>query len=273
AIRFRHSKGKPIKNGSVPNAASIAAKIFGVSELLQNASLASQVSKTHRLQTGISGMDNLMEGGIPEKSLVLLSGSAGTGKTIFAFQWLVTGALANEPGVYVAMEEDPDQIVIEMERFGWPIRKLIKDKKLIIIRPELYKYDLFMTAIEDAMDKIDAKRLVVDSMSVIGLYFENPYKVRRAVFDLNRTIKRLGVTTMVITEIREGSQAISTYGVEEYVADGVIVLYYLRRENMFLRAVAIRKMRYTDHSNKIHPIKISDTGITVYGAEEIFASL
>ena len=160
-----------------------------------------------------------------------------------------------------------------MERFGWPIKKLIKEKKIIIIRPELYKYDLFMTSIEDAIDKIDAKRLVVDSMSVVGLYFENPYKVRRAVFDLNRTIKRLGVTTMVITEIKEGSQAISTYGVEEYVADGVIVLYYLRRENMFLRAVAIRKMRYTDHSNKIHPIKISDGGITVYGAEEIFASL
>ena len=105
AIRFRHSKQvKHDKERPLPKASGIAAKLFGVSELMQSDALANQVSKTHRLPTGISGMDNLMEGGIPEKSLVLLSGSAGTGKTIFAFQWLVTGALANEPGVYVAME-------------------------------------------------------------------------------------------------------------------------------------------------------------------------
>ncbi len=246
--------------------------VLSPKEVAEATRLARQVSKTHRCATGIKGMDSLMAGGIPEKSLVLLSGSAGTGKTILAFQWLVIGALTGEPGVYVAMEEEPEQIIAEMSEFGWPIRKLIQEKKLKVVRPELYKYDLFMTAVEDAIDEVHGKRLVIDSISVIGLYFEDPYKVRKAVFDLNRTIKRLNVTSLVITETKEGTEDISTFGVEEYVSDGVIVLYYIRKENMFLRAVTIRKMRYTNHSTKIHPIKITDTGIIVYSGSEIHHS-
>ena len=160
-----------------------------------------------------------------------------------------------------------------MERFGWPVRDLIKKKKLLIIQPELYKYDVLLNEIENAIDKIKAKRLVIDSLTIIGMYFEDPYKVRRAVFEISRTFKRLGCTILAITEIAEGSESLSPFGVEEYVADGVIVLYYTKRDNSFLRAVAVRKMRFTDHSNKLHPLKIGSEGIIVFGTEEIFATI
>lgn len=224
-----------------------------------------------RIKTGIDGLDELIEGGFPDNSVILLTGTCGTGKSMFAMNFLVYGAMHDEPGVYVSLEESMDETVREMKAFGWPVEDLIKSNKLLIVQPEMYNFDALMTTIEDAVDKIHAKRLVIDSASIIGMYFENEFKVRKSLLELSRMLKKLGCTTIAISEIREGSISLSPYGVEEYVVDGVVVLHYLKKGNMFIRAVSIRKMRSTRHSSKIHPIEIREVGgVIVYPSEQLF---
>ncbi len=227
-----------------------------------------------RIRTGIEGFDELIEGGLPERSLVLLTGSTGSGKSIFAMNFLVEGAMNGENGVYISLQESMDETINEMRFFGWPIDSLIEEGKILIIQPELYNYDALLTAIEEAIDKVHARRLVIDSISIIGMYFEEPFKIRKSLLDLGRLLKKLDCTTLAITEIGEGKSDLSNFGVEEFTADGVIVLYYVKKGNIFLRAVAVRKLRSTKHSTKIHPIEIRRPGgILVYPSEEVFSDV
>ena len=241
-----------------------------VHEIIKHESL----SGVERVKTGIRGLDELIEGGLPEKSIILLTGSTGTGKTIFALNFLVEGALNGEPGVYISLQESPQENINQMKLFGWPIEKLIHEKKILIIQPELYNFDSLLSVIEDSVEKIKAKRLVIDSASIIGLYFENPYKVRKSLLDLGQLFKRLGCTTLAIDEIKENETTLSAFGVEEFVADGVIVLYYMKRGNLYIRAMTIRKMRSTNHSQKVHPMEIRRPGgVLIYPFEEVFGEV
>jgi KaiC/GvpD/RAD55 family RecA-like ATPase len=232
-----------------------------------------QTTPADRQSTGIPGFDELVEGGIPRKSLNLLSGSCGTGKTTFGGQFIYTGALAGEPGVYISMEESPESVQRNWETFGWGVGTMIEKGKMLIVQPELYKYDVLLRSIEDSIDSINAQRVVVDSLALIGLYFQDPFQVRKNILDFNRMLKRMDCTSLAITEVEEGSNRISSFGVEEYVADGVIILHYIKQGNTFNRAVSIRKMRGTKHSTKIHPTQIERNGIVVYATEELFSDL
>jgi len=216
-------------------------------------------------------LDELIEGGLPEKSLVVVTGACGTGKSIFGMNFLVEGASKGETGVYISLEEAVEENIREMALFGWPIRELVDQKKLLIAQPELYDFDKLKNHIEDVVTKVHAKRVVIDSSSLIGLYFKDAFKVRRALIELASLLKRLGCTSIVINEVAEAGDGLSTYGVEEFVADGVIVLYCEKKENLYSRAIAVRKMRSTNHSLRVHPIQIKSAGgITVFASEEVF---
>jgi len=227
-----------------------------------------------RVHTGVEGFDELIEGGIPQKSIILLTGTTGTGKSIFSMEFLIEGAMNNEHGVYVSLQESMEETINQMRFFGWPIDKLIEEGKIVIIQPELYNFDALLTSIEDAIDKVHAKRLVIDSISIIGMYFEEPFKIRKSLLELNQMLKKLGCTTLAISEVGEGKVELSPYGVEEYVSDGVVILYFIKKGNMFLRAITIRKLRSTNHSTKIHPIEIRRPGgVIIYPSEEIFVTI
>jgi KaiC/GvpD/RAD55 family RecA-like ATPase len=227
-----------------------------------------------RVPTGIKGLDELIEGGLPERSVTLLTGACGTGKSVFGMEFLVNGATRGEPGVYISLQESMEETLNQMRFFGWPVDELVKEGKLLIVQPELYNFDALLTTIEDAIDKIKAKRMVIDSISIIGMYFEEPFKIRKSLLDLGQLLKKLGCTTIAISEVSEDKKELSPYGVEEFVVDAVIILYYIKKTNMFIRAIAIRKMRTTKHSNKIHPIKIRrHGGIIIYPSEEIFTDI
>ena len=234
-----------------------------------------QVDETMELvKTGVRGLDEVLGGGIPKDFLILLSGSCGTGKSIFAMNFLIEGALVGEPGVYISLEESPDSNIKQMKLFGWPIDQLIKEKKIVMIQPELYNFDALLTTIEDSVDKIKAKRLVIDSVSIIGMYFEDPYKVRKSLMQLGTMLKKLGCTTIMIDEVREGETSLSAFGVEEFVVDGVIMLYLIKKSNIFIRACAVRKMRGMNHSTKIHPMEIKNPGgIIIYPSQELFEEI
>jgi len=218
-----------------------------------------------RVKTGIKGLDELIFGGFPKNSTILIAGTTGTGKTTFGLNFLVNGALKyKEPGVYVSLEEEPKRIIENIKSsFSWPIDKLIKKNSLKLVKAELYDFDKLKILIEDEVDAIKAKRLVIDPTTIISLYFEKPLEIRRGIVDLDRSVKKLGCTTLMTCEIPEGTRGISMFGVEEFVADGIIILFYHAKDTI-LRALTIRKMRATRHDTGIHPIEITRDGIVVY---------
>ena len=216
--------------------------------------------KIERVPTGVKGFDKLIEGGVPRNTMVLLVGPCGTGKSIFSMNFLVEGAKKREPGLFVSLEEQQQSNYVNWMRFGWDLESLVKKKKLLITEPELYDFERLLTHIEDNALKIGAKRLVIDSAALIGNYFQDSFKLRQAMIDLEKLMEKIECTAIIIDEVPEHSNSVSTYGVEEYVADGVIVLYAVRQNNVVNRALAIRKMYGTKHSLKVHPFKIAMPG-------------
>ncbi len=239
----------------------------------------------NRVKTGVPGFDELVEGGLPEGRSFLISGGTGTGKTIFATSFLVNGALAGEPGVYLTLDERPELIREDMLCFGWNLRKLEDQGVLKIVDGTMAKlgipsdeefslpatgFDLDKLLLElmRAIKKIKAKRVVVDSIPALGLNFENEHEIRKAVLKMVYLLSRAGVTTMFTTEINEDSKQLGKYGVEEFVADGVIVLHYMGLGTQSNRTLHIRKMRATKHSEDLHPLQITETGIKIRKVED-----
>jgi len=224
-----------------------------------------------RVKTGIEGFDELIEGGIPKSAFILLSGGTGTGKSIFGMNFLAYGAKNDEPGVYVSLEEGFDENKKQMALFGWQMDEMQKQRKLQVLQPKIYNFDKLVEAIQEAIYSVKAKRVVIDSVSILELYFEDKFNTRRSILELARTLKGLNVTTLAITEADENTGKLSRDSVEEFVADGVIMLYLDRKENFMSRAISIRKLRATNHSLRIHPVQINkESGLKVYPFEETF---
>ena len=118
---------------------------------------------TERTSIGLPNLDKLLEGGLPKGTINLVSGACGTGKTILALHFIYYGAkYLNEAGVYVSLEEDPEELIKNMRLFGWDIDEMIAQKKIAVIKPEVYKFDSLKQMISNAIEKIGAKRVVVD---------------------------------------------------------------------------------------------------------------
>lgn len=224
-----------------------------------------------RIKSGIPGLDKIVGGGIPKDSLVLVSGECGTGKTLLASQFIYMGAFKyNEPGVYITLEENPARMeYLYKEMFNWDLKALERKKKLILTQIPLFKFKALKESVISLIESINAKRLVIDTLTNLGLFFETPVQVRRAIVELNELAKEYDVTAIVTTEIPEGRVGISVYGVEEFVCDGVLVLSYIPKYGKFRRGIRVRKMRGTKHSERIHPVEITKKGLIVKYNEEI----
>jgi KaiC/GvpD/RAD55 family RecA-like ATPase len=230
-----------------------------------------EMNGIERTPSGIKGLDILLKGGFPKYSTILISGTPGTGKTILSIQFLVNGALEyKEKGVYVSLEEDVSRIKKYIyTTFGWPLEELQKKGKLILVKSDIYDFEVFKNLIETNVEKIGAERIVIDPLTVISLFFERPLDIRRSLLDLDKLLKRLNCTTLLTCEIPEGTNAISSFGIEEFTCDGIILLSYF--PGLSPRGITIRKMRATNHATEIYPFEIkSSKGIVVYPTEKLF---
>lgn len=226
-----------------------------------------------RIQTGLEGLDSILDGGLPKGSVTLISGGSGTLKTILCTQFIYQGAtLFKEPGIFVTVEDSPTHFSWNMESFSWDIQAL-EEKNLM----KLYrvKFDpqkdistqlaAELSAISDLVHRMKAKRLVIDSTTAFGIWFSNPGELRYLLYQFVSTLRELGCTTLLTAETKGGKTDFSALGVEEFVSDGVIMLYFTPPN----RSIFVRKMRGTNHSKKIHPLELNSKGILVKNRDEL----
>ncbi len=228
------------------------------------------MAEPERTKTGVPGLDEIIGGGIPRENLVVVSGDPGSGKTGLCLEYLYFGALTyGETGVFISLEESEKELVKLASYFGWDFQSLIDQNKVVFIAVELYDFDKLRNTIEDAITRIGAKRLVIDPGVVFRLYFERELDARKRILSLGRMLKKSGCTAIITNEISL-DKATSLFGLEEYVADGVILLYHTKLEDRFIRSIGVLKMRSTVISEKLHPITITADGLKVLAKQELF---
>jgi KaiC/GvpD/RAD55 family RecA-like ATPase len=213
-----------------------------------------------RISTGIPKLDSLLGGGFEQNSMVMITGGTGTGKTILSLHFVWEGLQKGEPCVFLSLEEEPDEIKADARQFGWDLEPYEKKGLLRIIFHDPFETDV-SSVLVNQIEYIKAKRLVVDSISMLGLYMKDQATVRKQLGKLMKSVKNTGCTSMIISEIVEDSKALSRFGVEEFVVDGVIVLNYLGIGEEANRSLQIRKLRRTKHGKDIYPYKIGNRGI------------
>lgn len=222
--------------------------------------------------TGIPGMDEITGGGLPKGRPTLVAGSAGCGKTLFAMQFLVNGAIQyDEPGVFVAFEESAEELAQNVASLGFNLKNLVKQKKLLIeeIRvdraeiAETGEYDLegLFIRLDHAIKRIGAKRVTLDTIEVLFSAFSNQAILRAELQRLFRWLKDKGVSAVITAE--RGDGAVTRFGLEEYVADCVILLDHRVTEQISTRRLRIVKYRGTLHGTNEYPFLIGKNGISV----------
>lgn len=237
-----------------------------------------KIKDVERIKTGISGFDELLDAGIPRKSILQLVGGPGSGKTTFALEFLVRGATKfNEPGVYISFEESDESLRETGNLFGWDIEGLEKKGMLEIMSRNAYEVKSFATSMQGSLRNLiqdrGVKRVVFDSITCFASSLEDSGpKLRREIAELNRRLRASGVTTVFISELPEGNapSSSSNYAVEEFLVDGVVYLHNLFVRDTRQRAIEILKLRKTNHDTFIRPFKITSDGIKVFSNELVF---
>ena len=223
-------------------------------------------------RTGIPGFDEITGGGLPAGRPTLICGSAGAGKTLFAMEFLVRGAmLYNEPGVFISFEETDQELATNVSSLGFDLKQLIADKKLFldyvfIERSEIEEtgeYDLegLFLRLGHAIDQIGAKRIVLDTLEALFSALPSEAIIRAELRRLFRWLKEKGVTAVITCERGEGT--LTRYGLEEYVADCVILLDHRVHNQISTRRMRIVKYRGTSHGTNEYPFIIDEKGFSV----------
>ncbi|MCK4327314.1 MAG: hypothetical protein KAW41_02440 [Candidatus Diapherotrites archaeon] len=226
-----------------------------------------------RVSTGIPGMDDLLQGGFLQGSSILVAGGAGSGKTIFSTQYIYNGAAEyNDPGIYITLEEGTTNIWWNMKSFHWNIAKMQQENLIKIYRVGMFnpkefalQFDEEIGKIKDMVNEMGAKRLVIDSTTAFGMFMGSDADIRYNLFKLITEMKKLNCTTLLLSETGGKRDEFSRFGVEEFVVDGVLALYFFPP----VRSVFVKKMRGTDHDKRIHPFEISGDGVSVNPTEQI----
>ncbi len=219
--------------------------------------------KTERLSTGIPGLDKLMQGGYIKNDIYLVTGGTGTGKTLFCCQFLWEGLQKGEKGIFFSLEELPDDVVHDAENFGWDFQKYIDNKAFLIEYQDPFEMVDITTLIKEKIKKFGAKRVVIDSTSIFGMVFKDEHELRKRLYELIKTLKETDTVVLMTAEIPEDSKALSRFGVEEFVADGVILLNYLGIGEVSSRSLLIRKMRRTEHGTDVYSFSMTKKGIAI----------
>ncbi|MBS7623085.1 hypothetical protein KEJ39_05350 [Candidatus Bathyarchaeota archaeon] len=245
------------------------------------------------IQTGSKGLDELLGGGLPKGKCVLVVGSPGAGKTILLMQFLKSGAVVDERGLYVAMDEAPEHVKANLSPFNWNLEKLEAEGRLLFLDATMLRgtgasrssglllsgegieaeprmtVRFLIDTIRRIVKEEDIQRIAVDPITSIMLRYIDPYKRRRAMLMFFDSLLGLGCTSLVSTELRT-SMLRRAFQVEEFLSQGVILMHTFIHAGSLVRAVQIEKMRGIPHDAQLRPYQITSNGIEVYPKDRVF---
>lgn len=240
--------------------------------MMQSTKKKIRTSPLEKTLTGIDGVDEITEGGLPKGRPTLICGDAGTGKTLFSAEFIVNGATKyNEPGVFVAFEEKTEELAVNVASLGFDIEKLIAQKKIRVDHVQIERSEIEETGEYDleglfirlgyAIDSIGAKRVVLDTIENLFSGLENEAILRAELRRLFTWLKDKGVTAIITGERGEGK--LTRQGLEEYVSDCVIMLDNRVENQISTRRLRVVKYRGSIHGTNEYPFLIDEDGISV----------
>ncbi|OIO62859.1 hypothetical protein COY26_05195 [Candidatus Woesearchaeota archaeon CG_4_10_14_0_2_um_filter_33_10] len=222
-----------------------------------------------RIKTGIPGLDKVMEGGLVDNSVNLLSGGTGTGKSIFSLQFLFNGAKQfNEKGLYISLEEPEESLKADVEKLGMDFKKVSKNVKFMYMPP--YGITNFLDPLREQIEKFKPDRIVIDSLTALVMPLEDDFERKKEIVNIIKLLKRLKCTSILVSEIPSNGNidsdsvgGFSRFGIEEFLCDSLIILHYAGIGGESDRAIRIIKMRQTNHVRGPIPMSIGKSGISV----------
>jgi circadian clock protein KaiC len=227
-----------------------------------------------RVPTSIPGLDEMLEGGLPRGSSTIVAGGCGSGKTTLSLQYLYNGVIAhNENGVYVSFNETPSMLHQYMIQYGWDLEKLENAGNLGIMR--LDPSDVMQVIredygqIRDAIKYIGAKRFVLDPLSTFNIIVKDQFDRKMSLLKFCEWLRKNDCTSIMTVEAEMTPASLEGLGFEEYVSDGVILLYNVQMGSVRQSAIEVLKMRGSRHSRKIVPF-IFDQGLKISPEEKLF---
>jgi len=226
---------------------------------------------TPRVKTGIPEFDAMLRGGFMKGDAVMLAGSAGTGKTTIALQYLINGIkTAGEGGIYLTFEQHPDQIYRDATSFGWDLQKMEAEDKLRVV---FTSPDLLMgegdpeTLLEEPIRAVNARRIVVDSLSHLSMFSKNE-DIRQETYRVVNFFKRKEMSTLLIWEspqVLGQSFSISDVGLS-FLVDAIVSLKFVEIDSSIHRAIVVLKMRGSDHDKSLREYEITKEGVKVHAS-------
>lgn len=227
----------------------------------------------NRITSGIPGLDEMIEGGLKKNSNTLITGGVGVGKSTLCMQFLCEGARIGEKGIYITFEEDVEGIKDNMHRYEWDIESFEQRRllKIIHLSPKdvIHMVEAGYGSVINAIKDSNAKRVVVDSISSIELMISDDYKKKVNILSLLGWLRKNNCTSLLVSEKEQQPSTYARHGIVEFIVDGVVVLYNLRRHSVRQRALEVIKMRGTNHMTKVVPFVIS-RGIELLPKQKIF---
>lgn len=246
-----------------------------------------------RIATGINGLDELVDGGLPEGRVIMVIGGPGTGKTIMCSQFLYKGIYENqENGIFVSLDESKDHFYAEMQKFGWDFRKAEEERKfaflnatrmsrVAMLKEKLYKeetrslrgkqlsIDRLIEDLQAKIQQVSAKRVAVDTLAALTFRFPDRVERRTAVVDLIESLADLGVTSLVTTEL--GYLGLERNVLEEeFLVHGVIMMQTVFSGGTTTRAIQVEKMREAKVNPSLVPYSIDQDGIEIFPNMPLF---
>ncbi|MCL5428037.1 MAG: hypothetical protein M1321_02545 [Candidatus Marsarchaeota archaeon] len=229
---------------------------------------------SNRVKTGIAGIDTMLDGGIPQGNQVVIAGAPGTGKTLFAFEYIYKGAKLGEPGIFFSFNQDTESFLrtVKDTLTGFTdIDLLIEDKKLVILGYEEtktfiqkgsestnYAFTGMISQLQSRIEDCQATRMAIDSLSYIKMYTKDPFEYRNLLTSLLIILGRQHVTSLITAEAGQEADGIHQ---EFFIYDGVISMGSVHGSGN--RVLSIRKMRGANHAHGIAQYRITPNGINV----------
>ena len=225
---------------------------------------------TGRASTGVPGLDEMMNGGIPTGDSVLVAGPSGSGKSVLATQFIAEGGKQGEAGVLVVFEEHPKEYLYRADGLGFQLREMIEAGKLeaLYLRPLDLSPDETLHEIREAVNRVGARRVVIDSMSGFELALAPTFRAdfRESLYRLVGALTGVGITVLTTMEVTQGQDELRfTPNVVSFLADDLISLRYVEVDRELKKVAVVVKMRGSQHSKAYREYEITDTGFVIRG--------